>query len=79
MIHYSIRFRLTWLSQGYEYVEAPRERYELLNEAVKEMSTPYYSGEDFINSQIEEALEKYEEWKEQKQEHACISENREND
>jgi len=54
------------LSQEYEYVEFPKEQYDLLNEAVKEMSTPYYGAEDFINNQIKEALEKYEEWKEQR-------------
>jgi metal-responsive CopG/Arc/MetJ family transcriptional regulator len=53
----AVRFRLTWLSRGYEYIEISREQYELLNEAVKEMST-LYSAEDFINSRIKDALEK---------------------
>ncbi len=59
----AIRFRLTWLSQENEYVEIPREQYDLLNEAIKEMSTSYRNVEDFINIQIKEALAKYEEWK----------------
>jgi hypothetical protein len=41
----------------------PREKYERLDVAVKEMSTPYQSAEEFIGRQINEALEKYEEWK----------------
>jgi len=35
----------------------------LLDEAVKEMNTPYYGAEDLINTQIKETIEKYHEWK----------------
>jgi Arc/MetJ-type ribon-helix-helix transcriptional regulator len=59
----AIRFRLSWLERENECVEIPREQYEKLNDAVKEMSTPYQSAENFITSQVNEALEKYEEWK----------------
>jgi len=59
----AIRFRLTCLSQEREFVEIPREQYDLLNEAIKEMNTSYRNAEDFINIQIKEALGKYEEWK----------------
>ena len=59
----AIRFRLTWLSQEREFVEISREQYDLLNEAIKEMNTSYRNAEDFINIQIKQALEKYEEWK----------------
>jgi len=59
----AIRFKLTWLSQEREFVEIPREQYDLLNEAIKEMNTSYRNAEDFINIQIKQALEKYEEWK----------------
>jgi len=59
----AIRFRLTWLKKDYEYIEIPREQYDTLEEALKEMNTPYRSVEDFINTQAEEALEKHEEWK----------------
>jgi len=54
------------LSQEYEYIEIPKEQYNMLNKAVKEMNTPHYSAEDFINAQIKEAIEKYEEWKQAK-------------
>ena len=59
----AIRFRLAWLSQENEYVEVSKEQYESLTEAIKEMNTPYRTAEGFINTQIKEALEKYEEWK----------------
>jgi hypothetical protein len=59
----AIRFRLAWLSQETEYVEIEKEQYALLDEAVREMNTPYRSAEGFINAQISEVLEKYEEWK----------------
>ncbi len=59
----AIRFRLAWLSQKTEYVEIEKEQYALLDEAVREMNTPYRSAEGFINAQISEVLEKYEEWK----------------
>ena len=59
----AIRFRLTWLDQENECVEIPKEQYDLLDEAVREMNTPYPNAEGFINVQIKEVLEKYEEWK----------------
>jgi len=59
----AIRFRLTWLKGENECVEIPKEQYEKLNDAVKEMSTPYQSADDFVTSQVDEALEKYEELK----------------
>jgi len=30
------------------------------------MNTPFYSAEEFINQQIDEVLEKYERWLEEK-------------
>lgn len=63
LIRDSIRFKLTMLSQEYEYMEIPKEQYDLLNQALKEMDTPYYTADDFINTKIKEALEKYQTWK----------------
>jgi DNA repair exonuclease SbcCD ATPase subunit len=62
----AIRFRLTWLKGDNERLEIPREQYEKLNEAVKEMDTPFNDTDHFINSQINEILEKYEEYKKSK-------------
>jgi len=65
----AIRFRLDWLSQENEYVVIQKEQYDLLDEAVKEMNTPYQSAEGFVNMQIREVLEKYEEWKQSAKKH----------
>lgn len=56
----AIRFRLSWLRHEYEYIEMPKERYELLQEALKEMNAPYRSVEEFINTETGEVLQKYE-------------------
>jgi Arc/MetJ-type ribon-helix-helix transcriptional regulator len=65
----AIRFRLDWLSQENEYVVIQKEQYDLLEEAVKEMNTPYQSAEGFVHAQIREVLEKYEEWKQSAKKH----------
>ena len=62
----AIRFRLALLEGDDELVEIPKEQYSQLEEAVKEMSTPYRSANDFILSQVNEAIEKYREWKQAK-------------
>jgi metal-responsive CopG/Arc/MetJ family transcriptional regulator len=59
----AIRFRLTWFKKEFEYIEMPKEDYDTLEEALKEMDTPYRSVEDFVNNQTKDALQKYEEWK----------------
>jgi len=63
------RWRLKFLKENSEYVEIPREKYERLEVAVKEMNTPYYSASDLIHKQIEEVLEQYEKWQKEKEEH----------
>ena len=65
----AIRIRLEWHSGKYEYIKIPKERYEQLDEAVREMSTPYRSAKEFINAQINEAIEKYDEWRLTKKRH----------
>jgi Arc/MetJ-type ribon-helix-helix transcriptional regulator len=62
----AIRLRLSRLSQEKEYVEIQKEQYDLLDEAVREMNTPYRSADGFINAQVRDVLEKYEEWKQAK-------------
>jgi hypothetical protein len=59
----AIRFRLNWFKSGNECIEIPREQYEELNEAVKEMDLPFRTADQSINSQIETILEKYEDYK----------------
>jgi len=63
------RWRLKFLRENSEYVEIPREKYEKLETAVKEMDTPYHSASDFVNAQIGEVLEKYDAWLQEKEEH----------
>jgi len=64
----AIRARLKMLTDESEFIEIPREKYERLGKAIKEMDTPYYMVSDFIHGQIDEALEQYEKWKEEKKE-----------
>lgn len=66
-IRQAIRFLLKWESEEYEYIEIPKEKYEKLNQALKEMSVPFFSVEDFIDKQVDEVLEKYEAWLEEKE------------
>ena len=62
------RWRLKFLREESEYVEIPRDKYERLEDAVKEMSTPYHSASDFDHKQVDEALEKYDAWLQEKEE-----------
>lgn len=62
----AIRFRLNWLKSGNEFLEIPREQYEALNEAVREMDLPFRTADQFVNNQIDAVLEKYEEFKKSK-------------
>jgi metal-responsive CopG/Arc/MetJ family transcriptional regulator len=63
------RWRLKFLNENSEYVEIPRDKYERLESAVKEMNMPYRGALDFIHSQIDEVLEKYDCWLEEKEAH----------
>jgi metal-responsive CopG/Arc/MetJ family transcriptional regulator len=63
------RWRLKFLNEESEYVEIPREKYERLEAAVKEMDIPYHSASDFVHKQVDEVLEKYDAWLQEKEEH----------
>jgi len=65
-IRQAIRFFLKWESEDYEYIEIPKEKYDTLNKAVKQMSTPYYNAEEFISDQIDKILDQYEKWLKEK-------------
>jgi metal-responsive CopG/Arc/MetJ family transcriptional regulator len=60
------RWRLKFLREESEYVEIPRDKYERLEAAIKEMNTPYHSTPDFVHTQIDEVLEKYGKWLQEK-------------
>jgi hypothetical protein len=58
----AIRFRVSWLKGNNQCVDVPRDQYEKLENALKDMDLPFFSPQHFINSQINELLEKYEEY-----------------
>jgi len=58
----AVRWRLRFLKEEYEYLEIPREEYEKMQQAIKEMEMPFPSVNDFIERQIKGLLEKYAEW-----------------
>jgi metal-responsive CopG/Arc/MetJ family transcriptional regulator len=62
----AIRYRLERLKTYNECIEVSREQYNELDQALKEMGTPFRSPEQFIHSQISEVLFKYDEFKREK-------------
>jgi hypothetical protein len=67
------RWRLKSLSGEYEYLKMRNDVYQKLEHAIKEMDLPFLSVSDFIDKQIQSALEKYDEWKEQTEENEKTS------
>jgi len=72
----AVRWRLRFLKGEYEYLEIPREEYEKLQQAIKDMGMPFISVNDFIDQQIKTLLEKYAEWTRQKEEYEKRSQKR---
>jgi Arc/MetJ-type ribon-helix-helix transcriptional regulator len=67
LIRDAVRWRLRFLKGEYEYLEIPKEEYERLQQAIKDMETPFLSVSDFIDQQIKSLLEKYAEWTKEKE------------
>ncbi len=65
----AVRWRLRFLKGEYEYVEIPKEDYERLQQAIKDMEMPFLSVSDFMDQQIKSILEKYGEWTVQREEY----------
>jgi len=65
----AVRWRLRFLKERYEYLEIPKEKYEKLQQAIKEMEMPFLSVSDFIDQQIRSLLEKHAEWIRQREEY----------
>jgi hypothetical protein len=65
----AIRWRLKFLRGEFEYIEIPKEKYERLKAAVKDMNTLYHSASDFVHKQVDEVLEKYDKWLKEKEEY----------
>ncbi len=69
LIRDAIRFKLRSLQQPYECVEIPKEEYEKLQHAIRDLDTSFLSVEDFISQQIKSLLEKYQEWLKRKEDY----------
>jgi len=63
------RWRLRFLTDTYEYVEVPKEKYEKAEQAIKEMNLTFLGAADFIDRQLTALIEKHAEWHQQKEEH----------
>jgi Arc/MetJ-type ribon-helix-helix transcriptional regulator len=65
----AVRWRLRILKEGYECLEVPKEEYERVQQAMKDMGMPFLSVDDFLEQQIKSVLEKYAEWTRQREEY----------
>jgi hypothetical protein len=65
----AVRWRIHFLKERCEYLEIPREEYEKLQNAIKEMEMPFLSVNDFVDQQIKSLLEKHGEWMRQREEY----------
>jgi len=70
LIRDAVRWRLRFLKGEYEYIEIPKEEYERLQEAIKDMNMPFLSVSDFIDQQIKSLLEKHAECMRQSEDYA---------
>jgi hypothetical protein len=67
LIREAIRFKLSALKEQCEYIEIPKEDYEKLQQAIRDMDIGFLSADDFVEQQIRHLLRKYEEWLKQKE------------
>ena len=58
----AVRWRLRFLKEEYEYIEIPKEEYERLQQAIKDLDMPFLSVSDFVDQQIKSLLGKHAEW-----------------
>jgi len=63
----AVRWRLRFLKEEYEFVEIPREDYEKLQQAIKDLDMPFLNVNDFVDQHIKSLLEKHAEWIRQKE------------
>ncbi|MGC8998788.1 MAG: hypothetical protein ACP5JW_05270 [Candidatus Bathyarchaeia archaeon] len=75
-IRQAIRFFPKWEFADYEYIEIPKEKYEKLNKALKDMGIPYYNAAGFIEDQIDKALQQYEKFQEEAEKAGKMEERR---
>jgi len=72
LIRDAVRWRLRFLKGEYEYVEMAKEDYEKLQQAIKDMDTPFLDVSDFVDDKVKGLLEKYEEWTVQRKEYGEV-------
>ena len=65
----AVRWRLRFLKGEYEYLEIPKEDYDRLQQAIRDIEMPFLSVSDFIDQQIKSLLEKHAEWTMERKEH----------
>lgn len=63
----AVRHRLYEITREIETVWIPKDKYEMVRKAVREMDVAWDTDE-FINDQIDRLLEEYEKWKERMEE-----------
>jgi metal-responsive CopG/Arc/MetJ family transcriptional regulator len=56
----AIRTQLRFAKDDNTIIEVPKNEYERLEQAIKDLDTGYLSADDFINHQIHSILEKYD-------------------
>lgn len=61
-IRAALRSQLGLLKEQYKCIEIPKEEYEKLQQAIREMDTGFLSADDFIDQQIRKLLEKHAAW-----------------
>jgi len=69
LIREAIRFKLGALKEQCEYIEVPKEDYEKLQQALRDLDTGFLSPDDFIEQQIRSLLEKHAAWVKQKEDY----------
>jgi Arc/MetJ-type ribon-helix-helix transcriptional regulator len=65
----AIRTQLRFIKDQYTYVEVPKEEYERMQQALKDLDTEFLSVDDFINQQVRNLLQKHQEWARQKEDY----------
>ncbi len=68
----AIRNRLRFLKNQTQIIEIPKDEYEKLDQAIRDLNVPFQSAEDFVNQQIQTLLEKHAAWVKEKEKYEGI-------
>jgi Arc/MetJ-type ribon-helix-helix transcriptional regulator len=63
----AIRTQFRFIKDERKYIEIPKDDYEKLQQALKDMDSGFLSADDFINHQIRNLLEKHDGFLKEKQ------------